>query len=413
MKYRNFAVATWSDDVVLSMSPEQKLIFIYLYTSPYTSLCGIFKLSMRTAGFQVGLINSPFESALKGLCAAFPDFVAYDPQTGEVALLQYPKQLLITATGKALLIAQKEVENVESQTLLRAMIAVNSAGLSAPYLAQLRRLQMKVINARNANAMLCGDLPLSVENEEVSRKIEIESKYKEDILSFSVENDGAHHEPVLPVNSATKKTPTPRRAAAPEHVTEIISYLNEKTGAAYRPTTKPTISAINARMQEGYTVDDFKSVIDIKAAQWKGDASMAKYLRPETLFCPSHFESYLNEQHTAPAANTDAALKDMPEASEEQKEQYTKFVIYLQEKFPALWRSTCRLFSMSEYFDYMENKTLPGVSYNMSPNEKRTHLTRILTTLSTNEQKRKRYPTLFEAYTQTMRALLNNQKAEL
>ncbi len=413
MKYRNFAVATWSDDIVLSMSPEQKLVFIYLYTSPYTSSCGIFKLSLKTAGFQLGYTGDPFESALKGLCSVYPDFVAYDPQTGEVALLQYPKQLLICATGKALIISQKEVENVESQYLLRAMIAVNSAGLSAPYLAQLRRLQMKAINDRNANAVLCGDVALAVENEEVSRKIEIESKVNIDILSFSVENDGTHPDPVLPVNSAIEETPTPRRAAAPSHVSEIIAHLNEKTGGGFRPTTKPTITAINARMQEGYTIDDFKAVIDCKSAQWKGDAEMSRYLRPETLFCLKHFESYLNELKTQAAANTDAALKDMPEATSEQAEQYAKFVFYLQEKFPALWRSNCRLFSMSEYFDYMENKSLPGVVYNMSPNEKRAHLTRILTTLATNEQKRKRYATLFDAYSQTMRAILNNQKSEL
>lgn len=43
------------------------------------------------------------------------------------------------------------------------------------------------------------------------------------------------------------------------------------------------------------TVEDFKLVIDIKSSQWMGDPKMEAYLRPETLFAPSHFESYLNE----------------------------------------------------------------------------------------------------------------------
>ena len=48
-------------------------------------------------------------------------------------------------------------------------------------------------------------------------------------------------------------------------------------------------------MNDGYTVDDFKTVIYKKAKQWKNDARMCQYLRPETLF-GSKFEGYLNEK---------------------------------------------------------------------------------------------------------------------
>ena len=76
----------------------------------------------------------------------------------------------------------------------------------------------------------------------------------------------------------------------------IISYLNEKAGTNYRPTAQATQRHINARLSEGYTVDDFKEVIDKKCAEWKG-GEMEKYLRPETLF-GSKFESYLNAPTT-------------------------------------------------------------------------------------------------------------------
>ena len=46
---------------------------------------------------------------------------------------------------------------------------------------------------------------------------------------------------------------------------------------------------------EGHTVDDFKTVIDKKYAEWGQNPKMSKYLRPETLFSAEHFESYLNE----------------------------------------------------------------------------------------------------------------------
>lgn len=75
--------------------------------------------------------------------------------------------------------------------------------------------------------------------------------------------------------------------------TPIINYLNEKANKNFRPTTKKTQSLINARIKEGFSLDDFKRVIDIKCSQWLG-TEMEKYLRPETLF-GTKFEGYLNE----------------------------------------------------------------------------------------------------------------------
>lgn len=72
----------------------------------------------------------------------------------------------------------------------------------------------------------------------------------------------------------------------------ILSRLNEKAGTNYRASSKATQGHINARIAEGYTVEDFFSVIDKKCAEWKG-SEMEKYLRPETLF-GSKFENYLN-----------------------------------------------------------------------------------------------------------------------
>ena len=76
---------------------------------------------------------------------------------------------------------------------------------------------------------------------------------------------------------------------------EIIGYLNEICGTNYRPNSRTTKGLIQARMNDGYTVADFKTVIYKKAKQWKDDARMCQYLRPETLF-GSKFEGYLNEK---------------------------------------------------------------------------------------------------------------------
>ena len=77
----------------------------------------------------------------------------------------------------------------------------------------------------------------------------------------------------------------------------VVSYLNEKAGTGYKPTTAKTKKAIHARLEEGFTVDDFKTVIDKKCAEWIGDPKMEQYLRPETLF-GTKFEGYLNAKTT-------------------------------------------------------------------------------------------------------------------
>lgn len=75
---------------------------------------------------------------------------------------------------------------------------------------------------------------------------------------------------------------------------EIIKYLNLKAKKNYKATTPKTKTLINARFKEGFTLDDFKVVIDKKVSHWINNSKMVAYLRPETLF-GTKFESYLNE----------------------------------------------------------------------------------------------------------------------
>ena len=76
---------------------------------------------------------------------------------------------------------------------------------------------------------------------------------------------------------------------------EIVDYLNEKGEKQYKHTTNKTKSLIAARFNEGFTLDDFKRVIDVKSKEWKGDPKMDEYIRPQTLFS-NKFESYLNQK---------------------------------------------------------------------------------------------------------------------
>ncbi len=78
-----------------------------------------------------------------------------------------------------------------------------------------------------------------------------------------------------------------------EAANEIISYLNLNLGTKYKEKNKGTLILINKRIDEGYTVDDFKSVIDKKVKTWR-NTKFEQYLNPQTLF-GDKFEIYLNQ----------------------------------------------------------------------------------------------------------------------
>ena len=74
---------------------------------------------------------------------------------------------------------------------------------------------------------------------------------------------------------------------------EVIDRLNDVAGTKYKDRTPKTKTLIQARLKEGFSLEDFNRVIDKKCREWS-NTEMAKYLRPETLF-GTKFESYLNQ----------------------------------------------------------------------------------------------------------------------
>lgn len=97
-------------------------------------------------------------------------------------------------------------------------------------------------------------------------------------------------DPITKVSVCKPTAPIPHK--------EIIEYLNTKANTKYRHTTKTTQRLIRARFNEGFGKQDFFTVIDKKAAEWKTDDKMVEYLRPQTLF-GTKFESYLQKAKAA------------------------------------------------------------------------------------------------------------------
>jgi len=101
---------------------------------------------------------------------------------------------------------------------------------------------------------------------------------------------------------------------------EIIDYLNLKTNSNYKYSTNKTKELIKARFNEGFNLEDFKKVIDIKTNEWINDNKMNIYLRPNTLF-GTNFENYLN-QPIKKKTLKDISLKELEEIENESNRIY-------------------------------------------------------------------------------------------
>ncbi len=101
--------------------------------------------------------------------------------------------------------------------------------------------------------------------------------------------------PLIPPKGETKEDNQ-------ELIKKIIDYLNSKGGTSFRSTNKQTVQLINARVRQGYSLDDFKDVIWYCYCEWvkepfkfKNGKMSDTYFRPSTLFRETNFENYLQE----------------------------------------------------------------------------------------------------------------------
>lgn len=208
-------------------------------------------------------------------------FIQYDrllPSQEEELALVLDEDVNVVRLALSALLKMKLVENWDNETLY--MSAMQSLIGSETATAERVRKHRKKIKLLQCNT------------EETKCNIEIERRDREKREEIEIEGKEVEKNP--PELELDSICPVP--------YTEIISYFNSKSNTNYKSSTKKTQSLIKARFNEGFTLEDFKKVIDNKVADWKHDAKMRSYLRPETLF-GTKFEGYLNQQITHKTAS--------------------------------------------------------------------------------------------------------------
>lgn len=163
----------------------------------------------------------------------------------------------------------------------------------------------------------CGSITKSNENQE-----ENETKTKENQKEIKTksnenqkENESKTHQDVNVIVNVNDNVDVNVNKITLAEIKGIIEYLNIKSNSHYKYSTDKTQTLIKARIKDGFTLDDFKIVIDKKCEEWLG-TDFEKFLRPETLFS-NKFESYLNQKITAKKKTLkDISMSDIDRAIE-------------------------------------------------------------------------------------------------
>ena len=97
---------------------------------------------------------------------------------------------------------------------------------------------------------------------------------------------------VPPASPLPAADPIPTKTLRMAKARPILHLLNQESGRAFRET-EANLLLIAARLdEEGVTVESVMQMVRRMCSKWRNDPKMSEYLRPETLFGKTKFESY-------------------------------------------------------------------------------------------------------------------------
>lgn len=250
--YRNVHLSFWTDNKVEDdFTPEDKYFYLYLLTNPQTNICGCYEVSYSQMTYQTGY-NKATINRLLDRFERVHNIIRYNRANKEVLILNWYKYNW-SRSEKTLVGVESVAQHIKTSDFKKYISdVVESIRNNAPIMGHTCPIQASI-----------SDSDTDTDSDSVSA--------------------------------------TDKKKSNTEIIKEIVQYLNDRCGTGYRYQSSGTKEHINARLKEGYTVDDFKIVIDKKADEWIG-TEREKYLRPQTLFA-GKFESYLNQKITNKSRN--------------------------------------------------------------------------------------------------------------
>jgi uncharacterized phage protein (TIGR02220 family) len=245
----------WKDAKLKKISNESKLLFIYLLSCQHRNVLGLYNLPKY---YVQGDLGYSFETVSKGLEELFNNgFITYDDEAETILVNNFLKYNPLENPNQVKGALKVMPTIPKTQLFYKLVDVINSSENT-----HLHELKAGIECYLKSNGFERVTLTVS-KQEEVKEEVTVE------VLKEIAVSDN-------------------------QDVIEIVDHLNNTIGSHYGYKAKATLKVIKARMAEGFTVDDFKIVIDKKAVEWTG-TEFERYLVPETLF-GNKFEGYLNQK---------------------------------------------------------------------------------------------------------------------
>jgi DnaD/phage-associated family protein len=117
-KFRQVHTSFWQDPRVLEeMTPEDKYFYLYLLTNPNTTQIGVYQITKKQMAFDLGYSVESVNSLLERF-ENVHKVVKYNPQTREIAILNWGKYNLNKAGKPVIDCIKKELAEVKDKKLL-------------------------------------------------------------------------------------------------------------------------------------------------------------------------------------------------------------------------------------------------------------------------------------------------------
>lgn len=263
----------WLDNKVQNFSAEDKYFMLFLLSNLYTTQLGIYFFPVKRVAIDMGYSEETVKVLLERFEKKY-QIIEYSNDTDEVMIKNYLRYSIMKGGKPVMDCLVKEESQVKNTELLVHLYNhlskyMNDSSFNLTVKEYLNHIKEKYISKDKDNEKE-NDNDNDNENERIVVRIVDESSNPSEI---DADNDNYKAD-----------------------IKEIINYLNTVCNTRYTGKNKTSNKHITARLREGFTVDDFKDVIDKKAKEWIG-TDMEKYLCPDTLFS-TKFEKYLNQKTT-------------------------------------------------------------------------------------------------------------------
>jgi uncharacterized phage protein (TIGR02220 family) len=249
MAQRMIDTNLWNDPKVTDdMTPEDRYFWLYLLTSKYGNLLGVYEITYKQISRDMGYN----EESIRNLIYRFKyihKLIDYNEETKEVFIFNWYKYNW-TKSPSFERAFEKQINDVKDTKFKEEALRMYDEFKKGDTVSTPCHIIYKPISIY--------DLDKNIVREQDNSIVDNKNK----------DNNGVWK--------------------------EIIDYLNKVCGTRFKYIDESK-KLINARLEQGYTVDDIKSVIDKKYDEWHG-TDMGKYLRPSTLFNKTKFDSYYNEK---------------------------------------------------------------------------------------------------------------------